>query len=269
MATDLRGWEPQPPIHEVQEGTQNLPGGRAELWKGQDKQCCQPRWQLGPPHPWLGTSSFLQPGTRSRIQGKQLQSPPQQGLIFHLPPPGSTGAFPAPKIPPNSLPDAESSSTRGGLENTQGFGKGWEQTPPSSSHWRARIWRDTGLGGLSTPWRGAGGDWGGQRDPLPRQRDMARGNLLQPGVKSCHWMGAKSSVLATAFPISSQEPPRPSWGAGAPQKTALTPALAFHFKCPRVTTTVPVSCPRGWGQSQEAVLLLLLLPGNSSPRIKG
>lgn len=56
-----------------------------------------------------------------------------------------------------------------------------------------------------------------------------------------------SSVLATAFPISSQEPPGPCQGAGAPQKTALNPALPFHFKCPRVTAPVPASCPRDWG----------------------
>lgn len=82
-----RGREPQPPVHEGQEGTQNSPGGRAELWKGQDTQCCQPRWQLGPPRPWLGTS-FSFPTMLEHAAGSkenQLQSPPQQGLVFHSP----------------------------------------------------------------------------------------------------------------------------------------------------------------------------------------
>lgn len=116
MVTDPRG-RPHP------RGSGGDPGGRAELWKGHDTQCCQLRWQLGPPHPGLGTSFF--PTSLEHAAGSeesQLQSPPQQGFIFHSPPPGSRGAFSAPKIPPNSLPGAESSSTRGGLENAQGFG---------------------------------------------------------------------------------------------------------------------------------------------------
>lgn len=157
---------------------------------------------------------------------------PSKGSFSICLPPGSRGAFPAPKIPPNSLPEAESSSTRGGLENTQGFGKGWEQTSPSNSHWRAWIWRDVGLGGLSTPWRGAGGGWEGQRDPLPRRRDTARENLLQPGVKSCHWRGARSSVLATAFPHSIPGASRTIPGSWGSPQNRFDPCSAFPFQMP-------------------------------------
>lgn len=136
-------------------------------------------------------------GTRSRIQGKPAAVSSPARARFSFTSLGSRGAFSAPKIPPNSLPGAESSSTHGGLENAQGFGQRWEQTPPSNSHRGAWIRRDAGLGGLSTSWRGAGG---GQRDSLPHLRDTAGEKLLQPGVKSCRWIGARKLCPGHSFP---------------------------------------------------------------------
>lgn len=163
-------------------------------------------------------------GTRSRIQGKPAAVSSPARARFPFTSLGSRGAFSAPKIPPNSLPGAESSSTHGGLENAQGFGQRWEQTPPSNSHRGAWIRRDAGLGGLSTSWRGAGG---GQRDSLPHLRDTAGEKL--PSLESNPAAGSVpgSSVLATAFPISSQEPPGPSHRAGAPQKSCSEPCSGF------------------------------------------
>lgn len=51
-------------------------------------QRCQPRWQLGPPHPWLLGTSFSFPTTLEHAAGSkenQLQSPPHQGFVFHSP----------------------------------------------------------------------------------------------------------------------------------------------------------------------------------------
>lgn len=159
LATNPRGWEPQPPMHGVQEGTQNSREAELSSGRGRTRRAASPGGSWGHHSPgWAPPPSPAARNTQQHPRKSSHSLVPSQGSFSICLPPGSRGAFPAPESLPNSLPGAESSSTRGGLENAQGSvgNKPLPQIPTGElGSGGMQVW-----GGLSTPWRGAGGGWG-------------------------------------------------------------------------------------------------------------
>lgn len=209
MATEQRGWEPQPPIHGAQEETQNPP---AELCKGQDTQCCQPRWQLG--HHTSGWAPPPSPPARN------TQQDPRKTSKVHFPSasPRKQSSFSCSKNPSQLLAWSRK------FQHTWRFGihSGvWEvlgtnpslKFPSESSDPEGR-----GSGGGSAP---PGEGLGGTKGPFATSEGHGQKKTPPAWSQILHWMGARccpSHSWPFILAISSQEPPGPSHRAGAPQK---------------------------------------------------